>query len=82
MPHLPEGHFPILPADTTMELKFYHGRSRKRCMIKRKQLPTELGFTMTVHKAQGQTVGVRDHRFDGLHRDRTAVCDGLKGKHH
>ena len=78
MPHLPQGHFPILPADTAMELKFYHGGSHKRRVIKQKQVSIELGFTMTVHNAQAQTVGgVRDH---GLRRrDRTTVCDCLKG---
>ena len=55
MPHLPEGHFPILP-DTT-ELKFEHGGSHKRCTIKQKQVPIEPGFAMTIHKAQGQTMG-------------------------
>ena len=54
MPHLPPHHFPILP-DTT-ELKFEHGASHKRCTIKRIQVPLEPGFSMTVHKAQGQTM--------------------------
>ena len=54
MPHLPERLFLILP-DTT-ELKFEHGGSHKRCTIKQKQVPLELGFVMTVHKAQGQTM--------------------------
>ena len=54
MPHLPRHHFPILP-DTT-DLKFEHGGSHKRCTIKRKQVPIEPGFSMTVHKAQGQTL--------------------------
>jgi len=55
MPHLPVHHFPIL-ADIT-DITFEHGGSRKRCMIKRKQVPIEPGFAMTVHKAQGQTMG-------------------------
>ena len=54
IPNLPKHHFPILP-DTT-ELKFEHGGSHKRCTIQRKQVPIEPGFTMTVHKAQGQTM--------------------------
>ena len=54
MPHLPVHHFPILP-DTT-ELRFEHGGSHKRCTIKRKQVPIEPGFSMTVHKAQGRTL--------------------------
>ena len=54
MPHLPEHLFPILP-DTT-ELKFEHGGSHKWCTIKQKQVPLEPGFTMTIHKAQGQTM--------------------------
>ena len=54
MPHLPECLFLIL-LDTT-ELKFEHGGSHKRCTIKRKQVPLEPGFVMTVHKAQGQTM--------------------------
>jgi hypothetical protein len=54
MPHLPTHYFPILP-DTT-DLKFEHGASHKRCTIKRKQVPIEPGFAMTVHKAQGQTM--------------------------
>ena len=29
---------------------------RKRCIIKRKQVPVEPGFVMTAHKAQGQTM--------------------------
>ena len=54
MPHLPSHHFPILPDST--EIKFEHGVSHKRCTIRRKQVPIELGFAMTVHKAQGQTM--------------------------
>ena len=54
MLHLPRHHFPILP-DTT-ELKFEHGGSHKRCTIKRKEVLIEPGFSMTVHKAQGQTL--------------------------
>ena len=50
-----EGQFPILT--DTIELKFEHGGSLKRCMIKRKQVPIEPGPAMTVHKAQGQTMG-------------------------
>jgi hypothetical protein len=55
MPHLPERHFPILPDST--KLKFEHGFSHKKCTITRKQVPIEPGFAMTVHKAQGQTMG-------------------------
>jgi hypothetical protein len=55
MPHLPARYFPILP-DTT-ELKFEHGASHKRCTIRRKQVPIEPGFALTVHKAQGRTMG-------------------------
>ena len=51
VPHLPKHHFPIMP-DTT-ELKFEHGNSHKRC--RRKQVPIEPGFAVTVYKAQGQT---------------------------
>ena len=54
MAHLPKHHFPILP--DTAELKFEHCGSRKRRTIKRKQVPIEPGFSMTVHKAQGQTL--------------------------
>ena len=54
MPGLQMHHFPVLP-DVT-DLKFEHGGSRKRCTIKRKQVPIEPGFAMTVHKAQGQTM--------------------------
>jgi len=55
VPHLPAYHFPILP-DTT-DIAFERGGSHKRCMIKRKQVPIEPGFTMTAYKAQGQTMG-------------------------
>ena len=55
VPHLPAHHFPILP-DVT-ELKFEHGASGRRCLIKRKQVPIEPGFAITAHKAQGQTMG-------------------------
>jgi hypothetical protein len=55
MPHLPKHHFPILP-DTT-DLKFEHNGSHRRCTIKRRQVPIEPGFAMTVHKAQGKTLG-------------------------
>ena len=55
IPGLPVRHFPILP-DTT-ELKFEHAGSHKRCTITWKQVPTEPGFAMTVHKAQGQALG-------------------------
>ena len=54
IPHLPEHHFPVLP-DVT-DLKFEHGGSHKKCTIKRRQVPIEPGFAMTVHKAQGQTM--------------------------
>ena len=54
IPHLPKHHFPILP-DTT-DLRFEHPSSHRRCTIKRKQVPIEPGFAMTVHKAQGQTM--------------------------
>ena len=54
VPHLPKHHFPIMP-DTT-ELKFEHGKSHKRCTIRRKQVPIEPGFAVTVYKAQGQTM--------------------------
>lgn len=54
MPHLPERHFPILP-DTT-DITFEHGASRKRCVIKRRQVPIEPGFAVTAHKSQGQTM--------------------------
>ena len=54
MPHLPRHQFPILP--DTMELKFEHGGSHRKCTIQRKQVPIEPGFAMTVHKAQGQTM--------------------------
>ena len=54
IPHLPKHHFPVLP-DTT-DLKFEHGGSHKKLTIKRKQVPIEPGFAMTVHKAQGQTM--------------------------
>jgi len=56
MPHLPVQHFPTLPDST--ELKFEHGALHtKRCTIARKQVPIEPGFLMTVHEAQGQTMG-------------------------
>ena len=54
VPHLPRHHFPIM-LDTT-ELKFEHGKSHKRCTIRRKQVPIEPGFAVTVYKAQGQTM--------------------------
>ena len=54
MPRLPVHHFPILP-DTTV-VTFERIASRKCCIIKRKQVPVEPGFVMTVHKAQGQTM--------------------------
>ena len=47
-------HLPILPDST--DLKFEHGGSHKRCTVKRKQVPIEPGFAMTVHKAQGWTM--------------------------
>ena len=34
--------------------KFEHVGSHRRCLIKRKQVPLEPGFAMTVHKEQGQ----------------------------
>ena len=54
IPHLPEKHFSILP-DVT-ELRFEHGASHKRCTIKRKQVPIEPGFAITVYRAQGKTM--------------------------
>jgi len=54
MPHLLRRHFQIL-LDTT-ELKFEHGGSHKQCTIKRKWVPIELEFSITIHKMQGQTL--------------------------
>lgn len=54
MKGLPEHCFPILPDIT--DIKFEHPASRKRCVIKRKQIPIEPGFAITAHKAQGQTM--------------------------
>ena len=54
MPHLPKHHFSI--SQDTTELKFEHNGSHKHCMIKRKQVPIEPGFAITVHKAQGHTM--------------------------
>lgn len=54
IPHLPKHHFPILP--DTSDLRFEHGGSHKMCTIKRRQVPIEPGFAMTVYKAQGQTM--------------------------
>ena len=54
MPNLPKHHFPI-PSDTT-DITFEHSASHKRCSIKRRQVPVEPGFAMTVYKAQGQTM--------------------------
>ena len=47
-------NFPVLP-DTT-ELRFEHSGSHKQYTIQRKQVPIEPGFTVTVHKVQGQTM--------------------------
>ena len=47
-------HFPILP--DVMDIKFEHATSHWRCTIKRKQVPVEPGFAITVHKVQGQTM--------------------------
>ena len=52
MPNLPKHHFPIL-SDTT-DITFEHSASHKRCSIKRRQVPIEPGFAMTVYKAQGR----------------------------
>ena len=54
MPNLPKHHFPILPDTTYITLE--HSASHNHCSIKRRQVPIEPGFAMTVYKAQGQTM--------------------------
>jgi len=54
LPHLPPNHFVAL--EDTVDMTFTHPYSKKKCLIKRTQLPILPAFAMTVHKAQGKTV--------------------------
>ena len=51
IPHLPEHNFPILP--DTMQPKFEHGESCRRCKTKRTQVPIELMFAITYPQGTG-----------------------------
>jgi hypothetical protein len=55
LPHLPSEHFVAL--QDTVELTFTHPFSKKKCLIKRTQVPILPAFAITVHKAQGRTLG-------------------------
>lgn len=54
LPNLPSHHMAIL--QDTVELYFQHPHSKKKCQIKRTQVPVLPGFAMTSHKAQGQSL--------------------------
>lgn len=46
----------VVALEDTTELTFRHPHSGKKCKIKRTQLPVLPALTLTVHKAQGQTM--------------------------
>lgn len=54
LPHLASHESAIL--QDTVDISFVNPFSSKKCQIKRTQLPITPGFTMTTHKAQGQTL--------------------------
>ena len=54
LPHLHDHHVVALQESTDM--KFVHPYSHKKCTIKRTQIPILPAFSITAHKAQGQTL--------------------------
>ena len=48
-------HHQVVALQDSTDLTFIHPYSKKRCTIKRTQVPIIPAFAMTVHKAQGQT---------------------------
>jgi hypothetical protein len=54
MPGLPQ-HY-VVALEDTIEMKFIHPHSKRKCKIRRTQVPILPAFTMTAHKAQGQTL--------------------------
>lgn len=54
MPHLPEHH--VVALEDCVDMIFIHPHSKRKCKIKRTQIPILPAFAMTAHKAQGQTM--------------------------
>lgn len=54
MPDLPNGYSVAL--EDTVDMRFTHPYSLKKCTIKRTQVPIIPAFAMTAHKSQGQTL--------------------------
>jgi len=54
LPHLPPHH--VVALEDTVDMTFVNPHSKKKCLIKRTQLPIVPAFAMTAHKAQGKTL--------------------------
>ena len=54
LPQLPKQY--VVALQDTVDMKFTHPFSKKKCTIKRTQIPLIPAFLMTAHKAQGQTL--------------------------
>jgi len=54
LPHLPPHFFAAL--EDTVDMTFTHPYSKKKCLIKRTQLPILPAFAITAHKSQGKTL--------------------------
>lgn len=56
LPHLAEKQAVAL--EDTVDMQFIHPHSKKKCTIKGTQVPIIPAFSMTTHKAQGQTLSI------------------------
>ena len=54
LPNLPPKHAAILTE--TVDMRFLHPDSGRKCLIRRTQVPLVPAFAMTAHKAQGKTM--------------------------
>jgi hypothetical protein len=54
MPGLPEQY--VVALEDSIDMTFTHPHSKRKCKIKRTQVPLIPAFAMTAHKAQGQTL--------------------------
>lgn len=54
LPHLPRHFVPCL--QDSVDIEFVHPYSKKKCRIRRTQVPLAPAFAITAHKSQGQTL--------------------------
>lgn len=54
LPYLADRH--VVALEDSVDMDFVHPYSKRRCRVKRTQLPIIPAFAMTTHKAQGQTL--------------------------